>query len=322
MFYNNLLALRAAHNKRNNNKKYNSFDKINKDMILCFHGFATMENEFDYSRTSKSLIKHIIDIISKDYLPVSLDEIMSSMHNQKQPRFAVTIDDGYASISNIIDIFKEKSIVPTVFVCPSLIEMNTIPFPEVIKVAILMSKVNYFDDPWSSKQFKIHNLRSKIKIINYLQDFLINQKIDLITNLMQVLLDILEVTEETIKESIYYDKLLNWSDLKTLIPKIQIGSHTCHHYNIGNLEKSFIKSEIFDSKKLIENNLDIPCKYFAYPFGSNGSHTSESDSYVKAAGYTGSYTLDNNFLTLDESAFNLPRINAGNGLSNLIKLYQ
>jgi peptidoglycan/xylan/chitin deacetylase (PgdA/CDA1 family) len=322
MSYNNWLKLRAAFNKRSNNKKYLSYEKIKQDIILCFHGFATIDNQFDYSRTSKSLLKYIINIISKDYLPVSLDEMMNSRHNHKQPKFAVTIDDGYASIQHVMHVFKEFAIVPTVFICPSLIEMNTIPFPEVIKVAILSSKEKYFEEPWSSNQFKMHSLRSKIKIINYLQDYLMKQEIDLISNLMQELLEILNVTEETIKESVYYDKLLDWSELKTLIPEIEVGSHTCHHYNIGNLESSFIKSEIFDSKNMIEEKLDLPCKYFAYPFGSNGSHTPESDSYVKTAGYTGSYTLNNKFLTHDDNTFNLPRINVGNGLSNLIKLYQ
>lgn len=47
-----------------------------------------------------------------------------------------------------------------------------------------------------------------------------------------------------------------------------IGSHTKNHLRLSNLDDKFARSEIVESKLIIEEKLNIHCNYFAWPYGT------------------------------------------------------
>lgn len=46
-----------------------------------------------------------------------------------------------------------------------------------------------------------------------------------------------------------------------------IGAHTLDHYMINSEDIKEVKHQIVDCKKIIENKLNTPCEYFAFPLG-------------------------------------------------------
>ena len=64
--------------------------------------------------------------------------------------------------------------------------------------------------------------------------------------------------------------------------RVDIGSHTLTHAYLPDQERSAIKREIFQSKKLLEENFSQEVKTFSYPVGG---FTEEALSDVQEAGY-------------------------------------
>jgi hypothetical protein len=90
-------------------------------------------------------------------------------------------------------------------------------------------------------------------------------------------------------------KSLTWDELADLRDQgFEIGNHSVSHLDLrrkpskatGTYEE-WLKSEIEDSKKLLEGNLGIRCATFAYPFGLNNQTVRDA---VKAAGHTAGFT--------------------------------
>lgn len=76
---------------------------------------------------------------------------------------------------------------------------------------------------------------------------------------------------------------MSWDMLREMAAhNIQIGSHTKTHRWLPDLSREEIRSEIVDSKKIIEDKLGVAVDVFSYPMGGL---TSEIVDSVKSAGY-------------------------------------
>ena len=84
------------------------------DAIFCFHGFqrSVFSNNILF-QTSSYELNETLKILRKYYQFVSLDQLLGSLdgHPAAQPRAAFTIDDGFSSILDVIEIFKKANIV-------------------------------------------------------------------------------------------------------------------------------------------------------------------------------------------------------------------
>lgn len=68
-------------------------------------------------------------------------------------------------------------------------------------------------------------------------------------------------------------------------PFIELGGHTLTHPRLAKLAENEQFREVSESKKILENNLDIPLLSFAYPFGGKDSFNEKTIEVVKKAGY-------------------------------------
>ncbi len=90
--------------------------KQTKIVTLCYHSFDTSDWRFAVppGRFEKQM-KHMLSL----YQPIALGDINQLVRNRKvisQPSFAVTFDDGYASVWQLRHICQKLGIKPTVFV--------------------------------------------------------------------------------------------------------------------------------------------------------------------------------------------------------------
>ena len=51
---------------------------------------------------------------------------------------------------------------------------------------------------------------------------------------------------------------------------VDFGSHTCGHLRLRSLEEKDILYQLTESKKVLEEKLNVPCLAFCYPFGAGG----------------------------------------------------
>lgn len=82
---------------------------------------------------------------------------------------------------------------------------------------------------------------------------------------------------------------LTWSEIKGLSDMgFEIGSHSLSHRDLRLLNDATLEREVVDSRKIIEDHLGLPVRYFSYPFGRFDSRVIEA---VRRAGYHNGYAL-------------------------------
>jgi peptidoglycan/xylan/chitin deacetylase (PgdA/CDA1 family) len=73
------------------------------------------------------------------------------------------------------------------------------------------------------------------------------------------------------------------------------------------LTRDDLESEIYASKRILEDNLKTVVDLFAYPFGSYGSFDNEVKAALKAGGYKAAFTTIAGVNTLSADLFALKR---------------
>jgi peptidoglycan/xylan/chitin deacetylase (PgdA/CDA1 family) len=90
---------------------------------------------------------------------------------------------------------------------------------------------------------------------------------------------------------------------------ITFGSHTINHaYLPAVLEEEDLRSEIIDSKLLLEKETGKPVDYFCYPIGG---FNDEAKALVKLAGYKAAFTTNRGRGKLNQDLYALKRVKLG-----------
>ena len=294
--------------------------KKNRNAIFCFHGFHNSFFGKNYLyQTSRNELINTINAVRKKFIIVSLSEIVKDLKTNKMeinfPKAAFTIDDGFSSILKVIDIFRLYSIKPTFFICPTLIEKETVPFPEIVRIASLLTSEKKIDFPKNKGNCIIMRQRDRLILaVKWIEYFKTIEAESLESELSKFLRK-LKVSFDKIINHELYDPLLNWEQLKSLRASIEIGSHTCNHYHLPSLSDRQLKVEIFESKNKIEKMLSINCISFCYPYGDKLSFGEREMNVVKQSDYKFAVSLIPGFVNTPESVYSIPRFN---GLSQLI----
>jgi peptidoglycan/xylan/chitin deacetylase (PgdA/CDA1 family) len=89
---------------------------------------------------------------------------------------------------------------------------------------------------------------------------------------------------------------------------IEAGCHTVTHPKLASLDQDSQRDEIVRSKKRLEEILDRPVKYFAYPYGQERDYTEETVRIVREEGFTCGCATSVGFVGRDADPFQLPRL--------------
>lgn len=90
----------------------------------------------------------------------------------------------------------------------------------------------------------------------------------------------------------------------------EVGSHTCHHVNLREVDGTVAKAEITGSKAQLEALTGAPCRHFCYPYGSYGP---EHVGWVREAGYETATTTVRGRAHGGGAMLELPRIGVFKG---------
>jgi len=84
---------------------------------------------------------------------------------------------------------------------------------------------------------------------------------------------------------------LTWAQLKEMVqdPLVTIASHSVTHpRDLTQLSDAQMKQEIVESKRILQEQLGVPIRYFTYP---EGHYDAKVIRWVKAAGYVAALTM-------------------------------
>ncbi len=108
-------------------------------------------------------------------------------------------------------------------------------------------------------------------------------------------------------------RMLTWREIVQLSAAgVEIGSHGLYHEIHHDRQPEDIRrSEVVDSRALIERETGRPCHAFAFP---NGNFVPESPQDLRAAGYTLAFTTRPGTIDPTSDPFLLPRVSAPGSL--------
>ena len=103
---------------------------------------------------------------------------------------------------------------------------------------------------------------------------------------------------------------LSWDNCKEmLLNNISFGSHTLNHANLSKLSKEEIETELWQSKMVIEQKLQVSCDHFACPWGRKDIDffPDITTEIAKKVGYTSFATTNRGKMVNGENLYLLKR---------------
>jgi len=86
----------------------------------------------------------------------------------------------------------------------------------------------------------------------------------------------------------YRYEYLTWRECRAMLDAgMTIGSHTCSHVRLIDLNEDDVRRQLRESKRMIENKLGIECRHFACPWGGPGKdfHVQRDVNIARELGY-------------------------------------
>lgn len=180
--------------------------------------------------------KHI-DYLTKHYSLIPLDRVIDGIYNKDwsgiPPKsLVITIDDGFKDNYNLLEIFKEYNVYPTIYLCSHIVNTN---------------RSFWFETGFNDIQrLKKYDNNKRLKV---LRD---------------------KMRYEPRKE--YASRqALNVEELREMMPYVDFQSHSRFHPVLTTCEDKECLEEIKKSKEALEKMLNKKIEHFAYPNGDYGS---------------------------------------------------
>jgi len=103
--------------------------------------------------------------------------------------------------------------------------------------------------------------------------------------------------------------VLTWEEVRQLRGKgIEIGSHTLDHPVLSRMEAAEAERQIVESRRLLEERLDAPVRFFAYPNGKRDDLTPEVVAAVRRAGYRAALTTIEGRASSNSDPYRIERV--------------
>ena len=114
-----------------------------------------------------------------------------------------------------------------------------------------------------------------------------------------------------------YPGYLNWEQLREMESAgVTVESHTLTHPKLEELPDDEIRSELLNSKMLLEQQLGHPVEFLAYPTGTYNLHIA---GIAQDAGYKGAFTIKYGIVDNGSNFFALERVPIFNTAQNTMK---
>jgi peptidoglycan/xylan/chitin deacetylase (PgdA/CDA1 family) len=276
-------------------------------VVLGYHKIANVSNDFyEVCVTPENFMQHL-EVIRRDYYPITLTEMVSHLLKGTLPHksVAVTFDDGYTdNLYNAKPLLERFDIPATVFISPG--NLGQLFWWDELEKLILLPGIL----PRSIR------LQLTGEVLEWVPGDMGKSR-QLLKTLYDRLLPLRSEEREEIMEAIRSgsgDNPKVHQPSCSLQPAeiiqlargglIEIGAHTMTHPILSRLPIDEQRAEIRDSKIHLENILSKPVIGFAYP---NGSFTQETEAIVKDLGFHFACSSKRDVIWRKQQIYHLPR---------------
>ena len=293
-----------------------------RSMVLIYHRVADLGRDPQKLSVTPENFERHMDVISKNYHPISLAEMVSDLRNGhvRDRTVVVTFDDGYEdNYLNARPILEKYGIPATIYVSSGYLGMQREFWWDELDRLILGGQdlphdisieLNGEVRRWSVQKndnalgkgvdhLAQHNMY--MDMCAWFQSLGGEQINDAIQQLRELTGDSGEARQGYVPMSIEQLRSLHNGGL------IEIGAHTRSHVNLATQSDEKQKEEIEGSKQDLERILGSNVESFSYPFGTLSHYTNWSVKCVKGAGFSNALANFTGNVTRLSNPYEVPR---------------
>ena len=101
---------------------------------------------------------------------------------------------------------------------------------------------------------------------------------------------------------------LTWDDVRAMVRMgFDVGSHTVTHADLGAVPAEQAQHELTESKRILEERVERPIRWFAYPYGQRANLRPEYIPLIQEVGYEASFSGYGGFVAAGRTDLVLPR---------------
>jgi peptidoglycan/xylan/chitin deacetylase (PgdA/CDA1 family) len=260
---------------------------INDAMIFAYHSVNNYQPHiYLHNVTSIAAFSRQVQIIRRNRKVVSLDTLIDRW-GELQGAACLTFDDGYLDFyENVYPIISRFELPCTLFPVTMTLDTGEPKWDDKvswivnscgerrIKMRLSGQELSY---DTSSRKRKQYATLAIVKTLSRLGEHNRSR--------------LVEKLERDYGEEYPEDATLTWSHLKELDTRlVSFGAHTHTHVNLAQIKTDEARAEVEKSKDLLERNLNIRCRHFAYPYGKGSSYSQEVKNILRVAGFDSAVT--------------------------------
>ena len=276
----------------------------NRLSILIYHRILPDSDSLRPGDPTAASFDWQMKLISRVFNPLSLDDALKGLESGKLPKRAVcvTFDDGYSDNEAIaLPILKKWNVPATVFVSTGYLN-GGIMWNDVVIEVVRRIKKNEIDlrevdlgvYSVGTDNEKLESIGQIISAIKYMPLLERQRVITYMSSLVHKLPSNLMMTNEQVK--------------KISSEGIEVGGHTCRHPILSSVSLADAEKEISDGKCYLENLIEKPLRFFAYPNGKkNIDYIDAHRDLVERLGFSAALTTERGVSNQATDRFQIPR---------------
>jgi peptidoglycan/xylan/chitin deacetylase (PgdA/CDA1 family) len=237
----------------------------------------------------KALVKFFMD---KGYQAVSMDGVYERLTGSQdaRPFVCFTFDDGYRDVfDTVYPLFRKAGIPLTVYVNTSFPDRTAVLWWYMLEDLVLRSREEVtISMGGRNYSFDSSSPARKEKAYSQIREMFMKLPQEEAPVILKGLFSGFGIFPED-----YVSNTLDWGQLIEMSrdPLVTIGAHTVNHFNLRQLDALRARSEIFDSKHVLQEKTGRSIRHFAYPFGSRAEVGKREFEMVRTCGFKTAVTM-------------------------------
>jgi peptidoglycan/xylan/chitin deacetylase (PgdA/CDA1 family) len=292
--------------------------KARRAVILTYHSVRQdLEPDADWVGPgithSAEIFRRQMELIAARFNPVTLDDILLFLKNEKElPGYpvVVTFDDGFLdNVEVAAPVLRQYGIRAAFYVTVGLIGSTEAPWYSRVRRAMLTTKRDSWNSSLYGREWDLQSpaARDKALVAAY------EACAPLVKEEQREAIDTIQRELDVAPDLPPRRMMMNWEETKSLRRGGHIvGSHTVTHPNVAYIKDgNDLRSELVESKRMIEEQLGEMAGHFSYPHPALTPQWNEKTLVAtRDAGYVSAVTTTKGPVQRGANPLALKRINA------------
>jgi len=273
--------------------------------ILIYHRVLEVPDSLTGDQCDKDFFELQIRTLSRYFNVLPMPEAIQRLKEKNLPRKAacITFDDGYAdNVENALPILQKFGIPATFFVAAGFID-NGVMWNDKIIELIRHAPGDRLDlNAVGLGKYEIESPKQRrqalLTLINKIKYLPLDERHTLIERLYQLI-------PVTLPDNI----MMTTDQLRQLHHAgMEIGGHTLNHPILARIDYKTAHDEIANGKSKLENIIQAPVRFFAYPNGKPGQdYLPEHVTLLKKIGFEAAFVTATGAANYESDIYQLPR---------------